>query len=375
MISRRHFLSTMAGSAAMVAAGSMLSPARASLPIVPVDKKADARGKAGHYRPPYQWGLGGVAIGSGFGRASSNEEAFATLNAAWAGGIRYYDTSPFYGYGLSERRFGQLLHDKKRDDFVISTKVGRVFHGSAKPHDPGLWKNPDRFDYRYDYTADGVRRSVEDSLQRLGISSIDLVFIHDLSPDNKELGAQWTDYFEIARKGAMPALTKMREEGIIKGWGLGVNTLPPILKTLEVADADVFLAAAGNYQLMQHEEGLAKLLPACADKGASLVIGSPLAAGFVAGRDRYLYDGSMPPGMKDKRARMEKIAQAHKVDLRTAALQFAAAPAEVAAVIPGARTPEQVKQNIASATARIPADFWAEMKSEKLIAAEVPVPA
>lgn len=372
MMTRRNFLSTMAGGVAMVAAAPMLSGGGGGAAQAATTSSTKRSGT--HYWPPHLLGLGGVALGNGFFKETSEEDAHATLQAAWDGGIRYYDTSPFYGYGLSERRYSRLLHGKPRAEYVLSTKVGRVFTASEKPHDPGQWKNPDHFEYRYDYTGPGVRRALEDSLQRLGVSSIDMVFIHDLSPDNAEMGEKWTDYFAIAAKGAMPELTKMREEGIIKGWGLGVNRLDPILKTLEVADPDVFLAAAKNYQLMEHEEGLAKLLPACERKNVALVIGSPLGAGFLAGRDRYLYDPKIPAGFKEKRAKMQAVAKRHDVDLRTAALQFAAAPAAVASVIPGARTAEQVKQNIASMHATIPADFWAEMQQEKLIAEGAPLP-
>ena len=373
MMTRRHFLTTASRTGAGIIAAGMLpsfvGSAQAATPAA-AGQKQPARGD--RFRPP-AFGLGGVALGIGFGKETPELQAYETLQAAWDGGVRYYDTSPFYGYGLSERRYSRLLHGKKREDYVLSSKVGRVFTANAKPHDPGQWKNPDSFEYRYDYTADGVRRSIEDSLQRLGVSSLDIVFIHDLSPDNKEMGEKWTEYFEVAAKGAMPALTKMREEGIIKAWGLGVNRPQPIMKTLEVADPDIFLAAAVNYQLMEHQYALDTLFPACDAKGVSIVVGSPLGAGFLAGRDRYLYDPKIPAGMKEKRARMEGVAREHKVDLRTAALQFAAAPKTVASIIPGARTPEQVKENLASMNATIPADFWNELKQEKLIAANAPV--
>jgi hypothetical protein len=135
---------------------------------------------SGHYRPPYRVGLGGVPIGNGF-KPTTDAQAQGALEAAWAAGVRYFDTSPWYGLGLSERRFGHFLHNQKRDDYVLSTKVGRSLKASETL--PGtMWKDPSPFSYEYDYTAAGVRRSVEDSLQRLGLSRIDIVFIHDLSP-------------------------------------------------------------------------------------------------------------------------------------------------------------------------------------------------
>lgn len=370
MITRRHFLGTLAAGAAVYAAKPLL-PASGALAAKP---GGTTRVGTGLKLPTL--GLGGVAFGNGFNQVTSERDSLAALEAAWEGGIRYYDTSPWYGLGLSERRMGRIFQGKPRDEYIISSKVGRILTPNADaPEKVANWKQPDKFDYHYDYSASATRRSVEESLQRLGVPSLDIVFIHDISVDNSDMKQRWPEYFEQAAKGAMPELTKMREEGLIKGWGLGVNTLPPILKTLEVADPDVFLAAAWNYQLMDHENGVNKLLPAVREKNVSLVIGSPLGAGFMAGRNRYLYNGEMPRGLKEKRARIEAIAKAHGTDLRTVALHFAAAPKEVASIIPGARTAEQVQQNIASMKARIPSDLWTELKQEKLIAANAPVPA
>ena len=378
MVSRRDFLSTVAVGAGALAAASVL-PAQAAAPAAkgvalkdPLKKQSD-RTKGGKYRPPFRLGQGGAPIGNSSGLAMTDEEARLTLENAWASGMRFYDTSPWYGLGLSERRFGQLLHQKPRDEYVLATKVGRIL--TAAPNPPKTaWAQPDSFAYKYDYSASATRRSVEDSLQRLGVSSLDIVFIHDLSPDNGDLGEKWTEYFDEAAKGAMPELSKMRDEGIIKGWGFGVNTLPPILRALEQGDPDVFLAAC-QYTLMQHEESLEKLFPACAKSGVSVVVGSPLNNGFLSGRDRFNYGGKIPDGFTEKRARMQQVAAAHKVDLRTAALQFCTVPEEVSSVIPGARKAHQPAENVASISAKIPADFWAELKAEKLIAENAPVPA
>lgn len=328
------------------------------------------------FRPHTKVGMGGVALGNGFA-VHPDIECIQTVEAAWNAGVRYFDTSPWYGLGLSERRMGMFLKNKKREDFVLSTKVGRMMipHEDFK-HERGLWKGKLNFSYRYDYTADGVRRSVEDSLQRLGVSSLDIVYIHDLSPDNGDMKEKWLEYFDIAQKGAMPALTKMREEGLIKAWGLGVNTIEPILKTLEVADPDIFLSAC-QYNLIKHDDLLNKVFPIAAKRAISLVIGSPLCAGFLSGKDRYLYGGDFPAGVKDKLAALKKVADDHHVDLRTVALQFCAVPEIVSGVIPGSHTVEQAEQNAASLLFRekVPAGFWAELKSKELIAAGVPVPA
>ncbi|HEV7381841.1 MAG TPA: aldo/keto reductase [Dyadobacter sp.] len=325
------------------------------------------------FRPANKSGFGGVALGNGF-QQNPDIECLQSMEAAWDAGVRYFDTSPWYGLGISERRMGLFLKDKEREDFTLSTKIGRILtpHENFKPGQL-LWKGKMNSDYKYDYTAAGVRKSVEDSLQRLGVSSIDVVFIHDLSPDNVDMKEKWVEYFDIARKGAMPELTKMREEGMIKGWGLGVNTIEPILKTMKVADPDIFLSAC-QYSLIEHEAALNKMFPEIAKKDISIVVGAPLCAGFLSGKDRYLYGGKFPAGVKEKLASLQKVADQHQVDLRTAALQFSAAPDVVSAVIPGAHTVQQAKENAASFKAKIPAAFWSQLKKEKLIADNAPIP-
>lgn len=315
-------------------------------------------------------GLGGVAIGNGF-KPTSEEDAQAALQASWDGGVRMFDTAPFYGFGLSKQRFGRFLSGKPKEEYMISTKVGRLLEPDPNPQG-GLWKDVPNFSPKVDYTASGARRSVEDSLQRLGIESIDIAYIHDLSPDF--LGKEWEEKFEIARKGAMKELAKMKDEGLIKGWGLGVNTLPPLLRTLEVAEPTVFLTAC-QYSLVYHEEALEKLLPKAAEKGVSLVVGAPLNFGFLAGRNRYNYGDKIPNGLLEKRNAMKAIADHHHIDLRTAALQFSLAPKVVTSVIPGARNKTQAEENAKSFETAIPADFWKELKSKGLIAEAAETPA
>lgn len=330
----------------------------------------NASATSGHYRPRYRVGMGGVPSGNAF-KPTTDEQAQGALEAAWASGVRYFDTSPWYGLGLSERRFGHFLHNQKRDDYVLSTKVGRILKATDSiPRT--MWHEPSPFSYAYDYTAEGVRRSIEDSLQRLGVSRIDIVFIHDLSPDNPDMGDRWTEYFDVAAKGAMPELTRMREQGLIKAWGFGINRPDAGLRALEIADPDVFLLAT-QYSLLSHQEALDSTFPALEKRGISVVIGAPLNAGFLAGRDRYHYRGQMPDGAKAKRERMRTIAEQYGTDLRTAALQFCNAPAVVSAVIPGARDAQQARENADSMRTRIPAEFWATLKSEGLIARSAPV--
>lgn len=364
---RRGFLTTTALSAAAASLPRVLQAETPPASVAPGTTKKTG----GHYLPPHRMGLGGVAIGSAF-RPTTDEEAQKTMQGAWEAGVRFFDTSPWYGLGLSERRMGHFLHNQKRSDYVLSTKVGRLL--TAGPRVTGtIWKDPAPFEYRYDYTAEGTRRSIEDSLQRLGIESIDIVFIHDLSSDNPDMKEKWTEYFDIAAKGAMRELSKMRDEGLIKAWGFGVNTIEPALAALKAGDPDVFLSAT-QYSLMYHENALNTLFPACEERGVSIVVGAPLNAGFLAGVERYNYGGTIPEGFEKKRARMAELARDHGTDLRTAALQFSAAPAVVSSTIPGARSGEQVTENAASMKAKIPAAFWEALKGENLIAKNAPIP-
>jgi D-threo-aldose 1-dehydrogenase len=326
---------------------------------------------------PVRFGLGGVPLGNEFG-IITEKVAHATLEAAWSAGIRYYDTSPWYGLGLCERRFGSFLHTKDRREFTISSKVGKLLKASrqnnAKEYFPFT---PSPNDVAFDYTADGVKRSIEDSLQRLGLDALDMVFVHDLSPDNPYLPSPWEEQFEIARKGAFPALTRMREEGIIKGWGLGVNSPEPILKLLEVANADVCLLAS-QYSLIDHENALHHVFPAARAKGVSFVVGSSLNAGFISGSQRYNYgkeNYQIPQPVIEKREKLREVARRHGVDLRTAALQFSSMPDIAAALIVGAASEQQIVADYSSRQVKIPADFWAELKQRKLIEQDAPVPA
>ena len=330
-----------------------------------------------HYKPPFRFGLGGVPLGNEFA-VVTDKDAYAILEAAWSAGIRYYDVSPWYGLGLAERRYGNFLHNKNRSEYVISSKVGKLLNASKTAKGHALFPfSPSPNDVTFDYTASGVRRSIEDSLQRLGIDSLDIAFVHDLSSDNKLLPTSWQEQFEIASKGAFPELTRMREEGVIKGWGIGVNTPEPILRVLSEADPDVCLMAS-QYSLIDHKNALDRLFPAVRDKNAWLVVGSSLNAGFISGSPRYNYGKEsykIPVEFLGKRARLREVAGNHGVDLRTAALQFSAAPDVAAALVVGASTEQQILADYTSMQTKIPAEFWVELKAERLIEQNAPMPA
>ncbi len=329
-----------------------------------------------HYRPPHNFGMGGVPLGNEFS-VVTDEDANAILEAAWSAGIRYYDVAPWYGLGLAERRFGYFLHNKKRSDYVVSSKVGKLLRASKTAHNRDLFPfslSPN--DVVFDYTGPGTRRSIEDSLQRLGIDSLDIVFVHDISSDNKLLPTPWQEQFKIATTGAFPELTRMREEGIIKGWGIGVNTPEPILRVLEVADPDVCLLAS-QYSLIDHKNAPNNVFPVVREKHASLVIGSALNAGFISGSPRYNYGKDsykIPPAYIEKRRKLREVAASYGVDLRTAALQFSAAPDVAAALVVGVSREHQILDDYTSMQTKTPAEFWAELKSRSLIEPNAPTP-
>ncbi|QMW02810.1 aldo/keto reductase [Spirosoma foliorum] len=314
------------------------------------------------------FGMGGVPLGNEF-EVVTDDQAFETLTAAWKAGVRYFDVAPWYGLGLAERRFGSFLHNQKRTDFFISTKVGKLLKASRNNKGATLFPHAGSPNTPvYDYSGPAIRRSVEDSLQRLGIDSIDIAFVHDLSPDFRYFDRSWLEHWEIARKGAFPELNKMREEGLIKAWGLGVNRPEPILKAMQDSTPDVFLMAS-QYSLIDHQNALHTLFPEIRKHNIKLVIGSSLNAGFLSGSNRYNYDPTkpIPKEYLAKRETLRQVAASHGVDLRTAALQFSSFPDVAAALIVGARTAQQITEDVASMNAKIPADFWSELKAKGLI--------
>ena len=329
------------------------------------------------FKPQFKFGMGGVSLGNEFNK-HTDQEAQETLASAWAVGVRYYDVAPWYGYGLAERRFGHFLHNQNRGEYLLSSKVGKLFKASKNNRHTEIYPLSDSpNDIIFDYTADGVRRSIDDSLQRLGVDSLDIAFVHDISPDFAYFPNGWEEQYEISRKGAFPALSKMRDEGIIRAWGIGVNTPEPILKVIQDADPDVCLCAR-QYSLIDHATSVNELFPAVREKNVSLVMGSSLNAGFLSGSPRYNYgkeNFKIPPEVIKKRDALRAVAARHGVDLRTAALQFSSAASEAVALVVGAHSAEQISQDWNSLQAKIPADFWSELRQEKLIDPNAKLPA
>jgi D-threo-aldose 1-dehydrogenase len=382
MNTRREFLSVAITGSAVAAAKTLLTKAASASEMTGMTMEGSSMEQnagstsGGHYKPPFRFAMGGVPLGNEF-EYVTDDEAYATIAAAWNAGVRYYDMAPWYGLGLAERRYGNFLHTKHRHEYVLSTKVGKLLKASTTAKSKGLFPfSPSPNDVVYDYTASGVRRSIEDSLQRLGIDSIDIAFVHDISSDNKYLPTPWPEQFAIAQKGAFPELTRMREEGLIKGWGIGVNTPEPILRLLEVADPDVCLLAS-QYSLIDHKNALNQVFPAARAKNVSFVVGSALNAGFLSGSPRYNYGKEsykIPPEFLEKRRRLREAADKYGVDLRTAALQFSAAPDVAAALVVGCRSEQQILADYTSMQTKIPTEFWADLKAQNLIEQNAPVP-
>ncbi|MFC0399483.1 aldo/keto reductase [Paraburkholderia rhizosphaerae] len=321
-------------------------------------------------------GFGTAPLGNMF-RAIPEEEAAATVEAAWQHGIRYFDTAPFYGAGLAEIRLGDILAKHKRSEYVLSSKVGRVILDEVEDvsardlgEKGGVFAHGRPNKIVNDYTADGTMRSIEDSLKRLKTDHIEIVYVHDVAQDF--YGDEWLSVFEIARKGAFRTLSKLRDEGVIKAWGIGVNRVEACELALDLSDPDGFLLA-GRYTLLDHERALQRLMPAAAARNVEIVVGGPYSSGILAGGAHFEYQKASPEIIA-KVDRIKAIAQRHGVSVKAAAVQFALANPVVAAVIPGASKPERLAEDQAAVAEVVPADFWREMRREKLVAQNAPLP-
>ncbi len=324
-----------------------------------------------------QAGMGSAPLGDLWEQIPEGR-AEATLAAAWAGGVRYFDTAPWYGNTLAEHRLGHFLRQRPEGSFAISTKVGRVYRRARGPDDPpiGPWAGGLPFVLRFDYTYDGVMRSYEDSLQRLGLARVDLLVIHDI-----DLGYHGDDagiercFRQLEDGGGQRALQELKSAGEIGGYGAGINEGPMIGRFLDRFDLDFFLVAM-PYTLLD-QVPLDAALPRCAARGIGIVVGSPYATGILAtgpiGGARYNYAPATSE-ILDKTRRIDAVCHRHGVSLAAAALQFPLGHPAVAAIIPGAVHPGEVEQNLAHLRTPIPPDLWAELKAEGLLHPDAPVP-
>ncbi|MFE5325997.1 aldo/keto reductase [Embleya sp. NPDC056575] len=326
---------------------------------------------------PGRLGFGTAPLGNMF-RAIPDEEARATVEAAWDQGVRYYDTAPFYGAGLSEERLGRVLSTKPRDEYVLSTKVGRVIldeHETAAPdfgEKGGIFEhgNPNRI--VHEWTADATERSIEGSLKRLGVDRLDIVWVHDIAQDFH--GDQWIGKFEEARTGAFRVLSRLRDEGVIKAWGLGVNKTEPIELTLALDEPqpDGFLLA-GRYTLLDHEHALQRLLPMAQEQGVGMVVGGPYSSGILAGGAHFEYQEA-PPEIIERVGRIKELTAKHGIGIKAAALQFSLAHPVSAAAVPGATKPSRIAEDIAALDEKIPAAFWHDLRAAGLVSPAAPLP-
>jgi len=321
-------------------------------------------------------GFGSAPLGNMY-RNIPEQEALDTVESAWQQGIRYFDTAPMYGAGLGEARLGEALQHHPRNEYVLSTKVGRLLLDELEDtstrdlgEKSGLFQHGRANKAVYDYTADGTLRAIEASLKRLKTDHIDHVFIHDPAVDFH--GEQWKEVFQVAMDGAAKALVRLREQGVIKGWGLGVNRVEPCEMALEQSDPDGFLLA-GRYTLLDHADALRKLMPASQARGVGIVVGGPYNSGVLAGGDHYEYQKASPEILA-RVARLRELSAAHGVDIRAAALQFSLAHPAVVSAIPGASRPERIAENLALAKEAIPAAFWTALREQGLVAADAPLP-
>lgn len=322
-------------------------------------------------------GLGGAPMG-GFRATIGDREAVELVDEAYAAGVRYFDTSPFYGYGRSELRMGAALREKPRGDYVLSTKIGRVMHvrrpGEQLPADfrenglPG-------FVPEFDYTYDGVMRSLEQSHLRLGLSTIDIALVHDVDfwtiKDREILDHR----FRTVMGSGFRALDELRKADVIGAIGVGINEADTSLRFIQAGDFDCMLLA-GRYTLLE-QGALHEFLPECVNRGVSVILGGPYNSGILTGGvgPGATHDyAPAPAALIEKARKIEAICKRHGVALGAAALQFPLFHPALCSVIPGALGAREVAQNVERMKVRIPADLWNELKHEKLLEADAPTP-
>ncbi|MBB3475727.1 aldo/keto reductase [Sphingomonas sp. BK345] len=322
-------------------------------------------------------GFGAAPLGNMF-RAIPEEEALATVEAAWNDGIRYFDNAPFYGAGLAEIRMGEALKGKPRDQYVVSTKVGRIVLDEiddaprANGEKGDVFANGRPNKVINDYSHDATLRSIEDSLKRLQTDHIDIVWVHDVAQDF--YGDEWLAKFEEARTGAFKALDRLRDEGTIKAWGLGVNRVEAVelLLDLDGPRPDSSLLA-GRYTLLDHDRALERLMPKVAERGLGIVVGGPYSSGALVGGPNFEY-APATPAILAKVVAIKAIADRYNISMKAAGLQFSLANPAVAAVIPGASRPQRIAEDTTALNEVVPDDFWRELREAGLVNPAAPLP-
>jgi len=318
-------------------------------------------------------GFGGAPLGELFKKVEILQVE-ETLNQAYDSGIRYYDTAPWYGHGLSEHRLGHMLRQKMSKEFILSTKVGRVyspFKGDSNVFDSSPWMGGLPFQCYFDYSSEGLERSYIDSTLRLGINHIDLLLIHDL--DHSYHGKTVQQKLKELESG-VEWLNKMKDSGLIKGFGAGINDMQMMPVLMELFDLDFFLVAM-PYTLLD-QSPLEDIFPACKKREIGIIIGSPYASGVLALGSKYQSTyGYVPPDNEilKKVKSIESICKEYNLPLKAASLQFPLFHPLVASVIPGVLDREEVLENIQMIRHPIPVEFWLDLKNTELLHSESPV--
>lgn len=318
-------------------------------------------------------GFGSAPLGN-FPVALTEENCDATVGRAWEQGLRYYDTAPLYGLGLSENRVGRILGRHKRSDYLLSTKVGRLLEPLApgETFDTGIYKDVPKLKFVYDYSYDAVMRSFEESLKRLKLDRVDILLVHDVDgPNHGGRAGSVARIQELMTIGGWKAVDELRASGAVDAIGIGVNEWEPCARMLELADPDLFLLA-GRYTLLE-QAPIDTLFPQCKAKGAGIILGGPYNSGVLAGKKTFNY-GEIPRHVADRVAALEAACRVYNVELRAAALQFVAAHPLIVSVIPGAVSVAEVDGNVDLIERMIPAALWSDLKAQGLIHKDAPVP-
>jgi D-threo-aldose 1-dehydrogenase len=314
-------------------------------------------------------GLGCATLG-GSRIDVARQAAEDIVAAAWGAGVRYVDTAPFYGVGQAERAVGDAMRDHPRDEWVLSTKVGRLLRPNPTGEHPDGRHHPLPFDPVYDYSYDGIMRSFEDSFQRLGLARIDILYVHDIGIYQHGAEAHPV-LMKTLRESGYRALEELRDGGAVSAIGIGVNEREVLLEAMEWGQWDAFLLA-GRYTLLE-QAPLDDLLPKCLASGTSIVVGGPLNSGILAGRETWNYNPA-PPEVVARVKAIAVICDAHHVPLPAAALQFPLAHKAVAAIIPGPRNAAEFNQNLGLLRHPIPTALWSDLRQANLLHPEAPVP-
>jgi len=320
-------------------------------------------------------GFGTALLGNLY-RAISDDEASAILERAWAGGVRYFDTAPLYGLGLSERRLGTLLRGKPREEYVLSTKAGRLLAACDPAERTGIdkwFEVPSRREV-YDYSHDGIMRSLEFSLERLGANRVDILLVHDIDFRNQGSKAKLDAQIERFLASGYRAMESLRDQGVVKAIGAGVNEWEVCQTLAERGDFDLFLLA-GRYTLLE-QEALESFLPLCETRGIGIVIGGPYNSGILASGPKpgafYDYEPA-PDTIVERVRRIAEVCNSHGIALVDAAFRFPLLHPCTVSVIPGGQRVEEIERNLRAAQAFVPSALWSDLKAEGLMRPDAPI--